>query len=182
MEKSLLYVGLDVGGTSMKGGVVDDAGRPLSAVSLPTEAARGQELGLERMCETIRAAAAAARMEMNQISAIGVATPGTMDLKAGLILDPPNLKPWQNVPVRAHVAGVFGLPTAFENDANAAAFGEYWAGAGRGARSMVLFTLGTGIGGGVIFGDADGGGTVLQGEHSHGAEVGHMRIEMTRPR
>ena len=102
------------------------------------------------MCETIRAAVKQAGLPMEQISAIGVATPGLMDIPGGLILDPMNLKPWRNVPVRKHVQETFGLPTAFQNDANAAAYGEFWAGAGRGARSMVLFTLGTGIGGGII--------------------------------
>src|ERR1700747_2387476 len=100
MTTSLLYVALDVGGTSMKAGVVDDAGRPLSAVSLPTEAHRGQELGLERMCAAIRDAVRAAGLRLDQIAALGVATPGTMDLAAGVMLDPFNLKPWQNVPVR----------------------------------------------------------------------------------
>ncbi|MBI1917157.1 MAG: ROK family protein, partial [Planctomycetes bacterium] len=107
----------------------------------------------------------------------GVATPGTMDIPAGVILDPPNLRPWQNVPVRRHVEQAFGLPTAFQNDANAAALGEFWAGAGRGVHSMVLFTLGTGVGGGIVL-----GGHVLTGQHSHGAELGHMKIEMTNPR
>src|SRR5262249_10342203 len=153
----------------------DDTGRPLSNVSLSTEAHRGQEFGLERMCETIRAAAAGASVTMDRIAAIGVATPGTMDLQAGVILDPPNLRPWRNVPVRRHIQEVFRIPTAFQNDANAAAFGEYWAGAGRGAHSLVMFTLGTGIGGGIILGDR-----VLEGEHSHGAEVGHIKIEMTK--
>ena len=172
-----LYVGLDVGGTTMKAGVVDDAGAALAHVSLPTEAHRGQEFGLERMCETIRQAVAAAGLKMSAIAAVGVATPGTMDIPAGLILDPPNLKPWRNVPVRDHVHKVFQLPTAFQNDANAAAYGEFWAGAGRDVHSMVLFTLGTGVGCGIIIGDL-----VLEGEHSHGAEVGHMKIEMTNPR
>ncbi len=171
------FVGLDVGGTSMKGGVVDDTGRPLSSMSLPTEAYKGQQHGLERMCETIRAAVAEAGLRLDQIAAVGVATPGTMDIPAGVILDPPNLKPWQNVPVRQYVGDHFGIPTAFQNDANAAAYGEYWAGAGKGTHSMVLFTLGTGVGGGVIIGDR-----VLEGEHSHGAEIGHMKIEMTNPR
>jgi glucokinase len=177
MDKPLLFVGLDVGGTSMKAGVVDDAARVLSSVSLPTEAHKGQEHGLERMCESIRQAVAAAGLGMEQITAIGVATPGTMDIPAGLILDPPNLKPWRNVPVRQYVHDTFRLPTAFQNDANAAALGEYWAGAGRGTHSMVFFTLGTGVGGGIIIGDM-----VLEGEHSHGAELGHMKIEMTNPR
>jgi glucokinase len=120
---------------------------------------------------------AAANLKMEQIAAIGVATPGTMDIPAGLILDPPNLKPWRNVPVRDHIHGVFGLPTAFQNDANAAAFGEFWAGVGRDVHSMALFTLGTGVGGGIIIGDL-----IVEGEHSHGAELGHMKIEMTNPR
>ena len=172
-----LYVGLDVGGTSMKAGVVDDTGKALCSVSLPTEAHRGQEFGLERMCEAIRQAVAAGNLKMSDIVAIGVATPGTMDIPAGVILDPPNLKPWRNVPVRDYVHKKFKLPTAFQNDANAAALGEFWAGAGRDAHSMVLFTLGTGVGGGIIIGDM-----VLEGEHSHGAELGHMKIEMSKPR
>ncbi len=172
-----LFVGLDVGGSAMKAGVVDDTGSALASVSLPTEAHRGQELGLERMCETIRQAVAAAGLKMADIDAIGVATPGTMDIPAGIILDPPNLKPWRNVHVRDHIQKVFKLPTAFQNDANAAAFGEFWAGAGRDIHSMVLFTLGTGVGGGIIIGDI-----VLEGEHSHGGELGHMKIEMTNPR
>ncbi len=176
-----LFVGLDVGGTTMKAGVVDDAGRPLGAASLPTEAHRGQEAGLKRMCETILAAVKLAGASMEQISAIGVATPGLMDIPGGLILDPMNLKPWRNVPVKRHVEETFCLPTSFQNDANAAAYGEFWSGAGRGARSMVLFTLGTGVGGGIIVAGGEGG-FVIEGEHSHGAEVGHIKIEMTNPR
>src|SRR5947209_3185752 len=98
MSISPLYVGLDVGGTSMKAGVVDESGHPLSAVAMPTEAQRGQDFGLNRMCETIREAASAAGVGMERISAIGVATPGTMDIPAGMILDAVNLKPWRNVP------------------------------------------------------------------------------------
>jgi glucokinase len=177
MHSLPLYVGLDVGGSSMKAGVVDDKGRPLSSVSLATEAHRGQEFGLERMCESIRQAIAAAGVGQDQITAIGVATPGTMDIPAGIILDPPNLRPWRNVPVRQYVQDAFHVPTAFQNDANAAAFGEFWVGAGRNAHSMVLFTLGTGVGGGIIIGDL-----VVEGEHSHGAELGHMKVETTNPR
>src|SRR5262249_38093314 len=154
-------VGLDVGGSSMKAGVVTDEGQPLSATSLPTEASKGQAFGLERMCETIRLAITEAGLRPDQIAAIGGATPGNMDSPAGVILDPPNLRPWRNVPVRQHVQDTFQVPTAFQNDANAAAFGEYWAGAGKDTHSMVLLTLGTGIGGGIIIGDL-----VLEGEHS----------------
>jgi glucokinase len=146
-------------------------------VSLPTVPTKGQEHGLATMAETIRQAVAAAGLTADRIAAIGVATPGSMDIPAGLILDPPNLKPWQNVPVKQFIEDAFKLPTAFQNDANAAAYGEFWAGAGKEFRSMVLFTLGTGVGGGIILGDM-----ILEGEHSHGAELGHMKIEMTNPR
>jgi len=172
-----LYVGLDVGGTTMKAAVVDDAGNAFPSAVLPTEAYKGQEHGLNQMAATIRQAIRAAGKAEADIAAIGVATPGTMDLAAGIILDPPNLKPWQNVPVRQYIADTFKIPTAFQNDANAAAFGEYWVGAGRDVKSMVMFTLGTGIGGGVILDDR-----VLEGQHSHGAEVGHMKIDLGRNR
>jgi glucokinase len=178
MSSFPVFVGLDVGGTTMKAGVVDDDGRPLAcSVSLPTEAAKGQQHGLAVMAETIRRAVAAAGLTLERIAAIGVATPGSMDIPAGLILDPPNLKPWRNVPVRQFIADTFQLPTAFQNDANAAAYGEFWAGAGKDFRSMVLFTLGTGIGGGIILGDR-----VIEGEHSHGGELGHVKIELRNGR
>jgi glucokinase len=168
------YVGLDVGGTTMKAAVVGDDGQPLTPpVSLPTRPERGQEAGLETMCETIRQAIAAAQLSLDAIAAIGVATPGLMDIRAGMILDPPNLKPWKNVPVRDHIRQTFAKPTAYQNDANAAAYGEFWVGAARGRRSMVLFTLGTGIGGGIIIDNR-----IIEGEHSHGGELGHLRIAL----
>ncbi len=167
------YVGLDVGGTTMKAAVVDDAGTVRPAVSLPTHPERGQDAGLETMAEAIRQAVAAAGLTMSDVAAIGVATPGLMDIKLGLILDPPNLKPWRNVPVPEYIRRTFDKPTAFQNDANAAAFGEFWLGAGREFGSLCLFTLGTGVGGGIILGDR-----VLEGDHSHGGEVGHLRIDL----
>jgi glucokinase len=177
MSESLPFVGLDVGGTTMKAAVVDAEGRASPSISLPTEPELGQDRGLATMCEAIRRAVAAAGRTLDQIAAIGVATPGTMNLKTGVILEPPNLKPWHNVPVRDHIARQFGKPTAFQNDANAAALGEFWVGVGAGVRSLVLFTLGTGVGGGIII-----NGEVLEGEHSHGAELGHTKIEVSNPR
>jgi glucokinase len=174
MAGARYFVGLDVGGTTMKAGVVDETGQPLSSPAvMDTQPERGQEIGLETMCETIRRAVAGARLSLDDIAAVGVATPGLMDIKEGLILDPPNLKPWKNVPVRDHITSVFRKPTAYQNDANAAAYGEFWVGSGQEARSMVLFTLGTGIGGGIIIADE-----IIEGEHSHGGELGHLRIDM----
>lgn len=172
MAVQRFFIGLDVGGTTMKCAVVDDSGKPVSEPAvLDTRPELGQDAGLETMCEAIRAGIAAAKLKLKDIAAIGVATPGLMDIKAGLILDPPNLKPWKNVPVRDHVKKVFAKPTAFQNDANAAAYGEFWVGAAQDAHSMALFTLGTGVGGGIILHDV-----IVEGEHSHGAELGHLRI------
>ena len=174
MAEQAKFVGLDVGGTTMKAAVVTADGRAAAEPSvLDTYPERGQEAGLETMCEAIRQAVSAAKLTLTDITAIGVATPGLMDIKAGLILDPPNLKPWKNVPVRDHIARMFSKPTAYQNDANAAAYGEFWVGAAQEASSMVLFTLGTGVGGGIILGDV-----IVEGEHSHGGELGHMRIDM----
>jgi glucokinase len=173
MSQKPLFVGVDVGGQSMKAGVVDDTGQALSNTSVPTESEKGQQHGLGQMCKVIRQAVQGAKRTLDDIAAIGVATPGTMDIPAGVMLEPVNFPGWKDVPVRQHVADEFKKPTAFQNDANAAAYGEFWAGVGRDARSLVLFTLGTGIGCGIIVNDF-----ILEGEHSHGAEVGHMVIAM----
>lgn len=169
-----LFVGVDVGGQSIKAGVVTETGEPRSRIDVPTEAAKGQEHGLRQMALAVEQAIAAAQVNIADVTGIGVATPGTMDIPNGLILEPPNLKPWKNVPVRQFLQEYFKKPVTFQNDANAAAYGEYWAGAGRGVGSLVLFTLGTGIGCGIIVNDI-----IIEGAHSHGAEVGHIVIQMS---
>ena len=179
MNTPPFFVGVDVGGQSIKGGVVDDHGqrlRPEPAVE-PTESDKGQEHGLAQMAKVVRKAIDQAGLTLNDIPAIGIATPGTMDIPGGVMLEPVNFPGWRNVPVRQDIADTFKKPTAFQNDANAAAYGEFWAGCGRDAKSLVLFTLGTGIGCGIIVNDF-----ILEGEHSHGAECGHMVIEMTNGR
>jgi glucokinase len=177
MTRRPFFVGLDVGGTTIKSGVVDGAGRLLCRVSMPTEAARGQEHGLATMALCVRKAVEVAGITMDAVAAIGVATPGSMDIPAGVIIDPPNLRPWHNVPVRQFMADTFHKPIAFQNDANAAAYGEFWVGAGQAFKSMVLFTLGTGIGGGIIL-----DGKILEGAHSHGGELGHTKIALENGR
>jgi glucokinase len=107
----------------------------------------------------------------------GLATPGTMDIPAGYLIDPPNLPGWINFPIRDLLAKRLNLPTVLQNDANAAAYGEFWAGKAKSARSLVFWTLGTGIGCGIILGDL-----IVEGAHSHGAECGHLIIEMTNGR
>ena len=171
------YLGIDLGGTNIKAGVVDQQGCPQSHCSQPTEAQRGPQHGVERICHTAERAIQESGIELAAIRAIGLATPGTMDIPGGLLLDPPNLPGWINLPIRQLVADHFGKPTVLQNDANAAAYGEYWAGAGRTAQSLVMITLGTGVGGGIIVGD-----TIIQGEHSHGSECGHIIVQMENGR
>lgn len=167
------YLGVDVGGTNIKVGVVNAQAEPLSKVSFPTEARRGPEAGLETICRAAREAISQSPVEMSDIRAVGLATPGTMDIPAGILLDPPNLPGWTDLPLRDQLADALDLPTILQNDANAAAYGEFWGGMGREAESLVFFTLGTGIGCGIIIGDL-----IVEGAHSHGAECGHIIIEM----
>ena len=94
-----------------------------------------------------------------------------MDIAKGMILRPGNLPGWWDFPIRDRVSHHLGLPVTFANDANAAAYGEFWSGAGKQYHSLVLLTLGTGIGGGIIVGD-----TLIEGEHSCGSECGHILI------
>lgn len=171
------YLGIDLGGTFIKSGVVDDDGRPISSVSVETNPLRGPEQGLLTLAEAGRRAVAAAGLTLGDIAAVGLGSPGTLDLGRGMLIDPPNLPGWINVPIRDRLSELLGKPTAFQNDGNAAAFGEYWAGAGRDTRSLVLFTLGTGIGCGIV-----NEGRLLEGRHSNGAECGHLIVQMENAR
>ncbi len=178
MPSSPFFVGLDVGGTTMKAAVVDDSGKMTfdesrKASSNNTEPDRGQDEGLKTMVKTIEDAISAAKLKRADIAAIGVVTPGLMDIPNGIILDPPNLKPWRNVRVLDYLKQAFaGTHVIYQNDGNAAAFGEYWIGAAQGVSSLAMFTLGTGVGGGIVL-----NGDILTGVHSHGAELGHLRID-----
>lgn len=170
--KPPFYLGIDLGGTNIKAGVVDDHGRPISHVSVPTKADLGPESGISHLEQAGRAAVQASGLNWDQINAVGLGSPGTMDLKTGYLLDPPNLPGWQNFPIRARLQERLNCRTVLQNDANAAAFGEFWAGAGKGSQSLILYTLGTGIGGGVIE-----KGRIIEGQNSAGSECGHVIID-----
>ena len=166
------YIGVDLGGTSIKVGVVDDLGRPLHRFSIATETEQGPEDGARRMGEAVLRAIAETGIERDGVGGVGLGSPGTMDIPQGMLIRPHNLPGWFNFPIRDRVSHHCGMPVTFANDANAAAFGEYWVGRGREFHSMVLLTLGTGIGGGIILGDR-----AIDGENSHGAELGHTIID-----
>lgn len=167
-----LFVGIDVGGTNIKIGLVDDEGRTLAYHSVPTEAERGAEDASQRMAAGVKDLLKKVGAAKADVARAGLATPGPMDILKGLILTPGNLPKWWNFPIRDRVAELCDLPVRFANDANAAAFGEFWCGAGKEAHSMVLLTLGTGIGGGIVIADR-----LVEGAHSCGGECGHILID-----
>ena len=165
-------MGVDLGGTNIKVGVVDDLGCPVSYLTTPTKAEEGPEEATKRMAEAVHRAIRKAKLQPSAVAHVGLGSPGTMDIPAGMLLKPVNLPGWVDFPIRDRLKKHSGLPVAFANDAAAAAYGEYWVGSGRKFNSLVLLTLGTGIGCGIIVGDLS-----IDGENSHGAECGHIIID-----
>lgn len=168
------FVGVDLGGTNVKAGVVDNLGRPMSWLTLPTNSPTGPEDAARRMGLAVQQATAEAGLAANDIARVGLGSPGTMDIPTGMLLEPPNLPGWEHFPLRGRLEHHCGYEVTFANDANAAAYGEYWVGSGRELSSMVLYTLGTGVGGGIVIGDV-----VVEGHHSTGAECGHIIIDIS---
>ncbi len=167
------FIGVDVGGTNIKAGVVDDLGRPLSKCSVPTEARQPVEIGVANIERAIHGAVTKSGLTMNDMHSIGLATPGTMDIPAGRLLEPGNLPTWHYLPIRQIIADGFSKPTVLKNDADAAAYGEFWVGTAHDAPSLVMWTLGTGVGCGIIIHDV-----IIEGQHSHGGESGHIIVQM----
>ena len=167
-----LFAGIDVGGTNIKIGLVDSNGHPVAFTKIETLQEQGADDAAKRSAEALAGLIAELGTEPTNVVRAGLATPGPMDLKAGKLLQPGNLSAWHFAPVRDQFSQACGLPVTFANDANAAAFGEFWSGAGAEVRDMVLFTLGTGVGGGIIV-----DGRLLVGSHAAGGEVGHIVID-----
>ena len=166
------FAGVDVGGTNVKIGIVDDNGQIVADTKFPTKADDSPDVAVEQAKRELTGLLADKDLDWDQVAAVGVGTPGPMDIKAGLILTPTNLPGWHNYPIREKLSQAVNKPVTFSNDANAASFGEYWVGGGQAFPSMILLTLGTGVGGGIIIDDFS-----IDGEHSHGAEIGHMSID-----
>jgi len=167
------YIGVDLGGTNIKAGVVAEDATVLCKTSTPTEADRGAGHIIDKICRVIETLRADCRLDPASIGGVGIGTPGTLDIRAGMVHLAPNMPLWRNVPVVDLVSKKTALKVVLENDANAAAFGEFWAGAGRGVSSLVMVTLGTGIGAGII-----ANGRLIHGDTDCAAELGHMIIEI----
>lgn len=169
-------VGLDIGGTNVVVGLVPaHGGRPASLRTRSTPTLGGQDVVVGELAalvdEVIEAGLDAVGDAGGEVLGVGIGSPGPLDLEAGIVLDAFNLG-WKEFALRDALAEAVGLSAILDNDANCATWGEYWQGAGRGARSLVGVTLGTGIGGGVIL-----EGRLVHGASASAGELGHMSID-----
>lgn len=172
-------VGVDLGGTNVRAAVLDRNEKSLGRAENPSDAKAGVAQTVARIADAVRGAIANAKVTMEEVGAIGVAVPGHIDVPNGNVVWAPNFGhfdengyvPYKNVSLREQVEAELGLAMVMDNDANVAALGEFRYGAGRGTRHLVMFTLGTGIGGGIIV-----EGEVLRGATGGAAEVGHIII------
>jgi glucokinase len=167
------YIGLDLGGTNIKGGLVDPDGNVILEREIPTEAPGGPAHVIDRLGMLTKQMVQEAGLDLKKNLGLGVGTPGPLNDDASIVLAAPNLHGWKNIPLRDELAKRVGVPVTVVNDANAAAFGEYWSGVGRqhGIKHMVLLTLGTGIGAGVVM-----QGRIFAGAHGAGTEMGHVIV------
>jgi glucokinase len=159
-----LACGIDVGGTKIAGGIVDDAGKILEElrVESPATDAHAIEAAIEELVTELRT--------RHDIAAVGVGAAGYIDRSRSVVLFAPNLA-WRDLDLKADLESRLGLPVVVENDANAAAWGEFQFGAGHDVDDLLLVTVGTGIGGGVVL-----DGSLYRGAFGVGAEIGHMRV------
>ena len=164
-------IGLDVGGTDIKAALIDDLGRIAFRTVRPTGPERGPEAVLSDMADLAREVVAGADVSPGLVEGVGIGAPGPLSPRRGIIFRAANLPTFENVPVRDELARRTALPAVFDNDGNAAAYGEFWVGAGSSVQDMVLLTLGTGVGGGVIL-----GGKLLHGHFENAAELGHTIV------
>jgi glucokinase len=175
MPTSVL-AGVDIGGT--KTAVVLSAAPPkiLHRIEFPTDPASGPEPALSRICESLHQALACHHFSASDLQAIGVSCGSPQDPVAGVILAPPNLPTWTNIPIKSILTSRFGVECFLENDANAGALAENRFGAGQGTRNMVFLTMGTGLGAGLIL-----NGRLYRGVTFAAGEIGHVRLTRTGP-
>jgi glucokinase len=159
-------IGIDLGGTNIKMGLVDGAGRVKARRLLLTRAPAGPTQALERI-----GAKVADLRRQRRIASVGIGIAGLVDHAAGIVRVPPNLPGWNGTPVKRTLEKLTGLPVFCANDANAVALGEWLCGAGRGCKHLLCVTLGTGVGGGII-----ANGRLLVGANQAAGEIGHTAI------
>lgn len=173
----MYYLGIDLGGTNVAAGIVDEEMNLVYKTSIPTEAAKGPEHVINRIVEAAKAAMDGYRITEKEIKSIGIGTPGAVAPKTGVVTYAANLG-FKHTPLAKRIGEQFpGIPVSVENDANAAAWAEAKCGAAKGTTDSITITLGTGVGGGMII-----NGSLYSGFNGMGGELGHMVItENGRP-
>lgn len=166
----MYYIGIDLGGTNIAAGLVDEIGTIIHKDSVPTMREREYPEIIRDMAMLCKKIVKDAGIDIKDVKSIGIGAPGTPDNKNGILVYANNLK-FKNVPMRMEMQKYINLPVLIENDANCAALAESVAGASKDAKNSITVTLGTGIGGGMVI-----DGKVYSGFNSAAAEVGHMAI------
>ena len=170
-----LIIGVDLGGTNIKGALLDAQGNIIAKEQTATQANAGPETVAGRMSEMIASLEGLAVSKGTDLLGIGIGVPGQPDSHLGTVVYAPSLR-WRNIPLVEYLRRATALPIFLENDANLAALGEQWRGAGRGSVNMVMITIGTGIGGGLIL-----NGRLYSGITGTAGEIGHTIIDPNGP-
>jgi len=165
------FVGIDFGGTNIKIGCFDLDMKLLSKKSVESKIDKGPKVVVERMAEATKKLVAESNLSMESVEAVGIGAPGPLNITEGLIVAAPNLHLFRNTPIRQMLSDQLDKPVVLENDANAACWGEFVLGAGKGVMDMAFLTLGTGIGGGIIC-----NGQLVHGFKDNAAELGHLIV------
>ncbi len=166
-----VVIGVDLGGTNLRSALLSPAGDLLDKYTEATHASDGWKKVVGRLVENIKRQQASAERKGSNVVAIGVGAPGIIHGDTGIVVKSPNFPDWNNLPLKKELEKAIELPVTIENDANAAALGEQWRGAGKGIGSMILLTLGTGVGGGIVLNNQ-----IWQGADGMAGELGHMTI------
>ncbi|WP_461207496.1 ROK family protein [Clostridium sp. DL1XJH146] len=169
-------IGIDLGGTKISGVISDLQGNVYSKYTIPTNAEQGEKVVLERIESVIDRLIVESEINIKNIKAIGIGSPGPLDPQKGIILTTPNL-PFRNFKIVEPIEEKYGVKTFLDNDANVATIGEFMFGAGVSTENMLYVTVSTGIGGGAII-----NGKIYRGNTYNAFEVGHMTIEKDGPR
>lgn len=164
-------IGIDLGGTFIKGALVDQNGSIVMKKTIPTHAVKGAQHVMEQMSSLVLELMRHPEVAFSKIAGIGMGIPGVIDYATGTAIQVVNLG-WNNIALKEPLEKRIGLPILMDNDANVAALGEMWAGAGKGCRNLICVTLGTGVGGGIVV-----DGKLLHGAHVLAGEIGHIVMD-----
>jgi glucokinase len=166
-----VVVGVDLGGTNLRTALLSPDGNVLDKHKEATHASAGWKQVVARLVGNIQRQQKIADQKGLTVVGAGVGAPGVIRMDQGIVVKSPNFPDWNNLPLKEELERALHIPVFIENDANAAALGEQWLGAGRGINSMILLTLGTGVGGGIVLNNL-----IWQGADGMAGEIGHMTL------